>query len=94
LSTIQDNIQDNIQDKKINKKDSKTSEHQSSSRWTTEQKEKFETFWKIYPHYEGRSRKKDAKVHFFEKDYNEIMFSAKMLKWKTIMKPEDAHRIK
>lgn len=92
--TIQDNIQDNIQDKKINKKDSITSEHQSSSRWTTEQKEKFETFWKIYPHYEGRSRKKDAKVHFFEKDYNEMMFSAKMLKWKTIMHPDKAEYVK
>jgi hypothetical protein len=89
LSTIQDNIQDNIQDKKINKKDSKTSRHQSSSRWTTEQEEKFETFWKIYPHYQSRSRKKDTKTHFLETDYNELMFNTKMLKWKTIIHPEE-----
>lgn len=90
LSTIQDNIQDNIQDKKINKKDSKTSRHQSSSRWTTEQEEKFETFWKIYPHYQSRSVKKRTKTHFFEKDYDEMLFSAKMLKRYTIMRPDKA----
>lgn len=89
LSTIQDNIQDNIQEKKINKKDSKTSEHQSSSRWTNEQEEKFEAFWKIYPHYQSRSRKKDTKTHFLETDYNELMFNTKMLKWKTIIHPEE-----
>ena len=58
--------------------------------WSNEEKENFETFWKIYPHYDSRSRKKDAKAHFLEKDYNEIMFSAKMLKWKTIIHPEEA----
>lgn len=56
---------------------------------TDENKEKFEAFWKIYPHYQSRSRKKDTKTHFLETDYNELMFNTKMLKWKTIIHPEE-----
>lgn len=56
---------------------------------TDENKEKFEAFWKLYPHYQSRSRKKDTKTHFLETDYNELMFNTKMLKWKTIIHPEE-----
>lgn len=65
-------------------------ESQTSERRTEENKQKFETFWKIYPHYDSRSRKKDAKAHFLERDYDEIMFSVKMLKRKIIMHPDKA----
>lgn len=57
---------------------------------TRENKERFETFRKLYPHYESRSRKKDSKTHFLERDYDEMMFSAKMLKRKIIMHPDKA----
>ncbi len=73
---------------------SQTRSSVSRERWTDEDKAKFETFWKIYPHYESRSRKKDAKAHFLERDYDEMMFSAKMLKWKTIMHPDKAEFVK
>lgn len=93
--TIQDNIQDNIQEEKLKKDNSsKTQSSAKKKKRTKEQKEKFETFWKIYPHKDGRSIKKDAKTHFFEKDYNEMMFSAKMLKRKTIMHPDKAEYVK
>lgn len=62
----------------------------TSKRWTEENEQMFEAFRKTYPHYDGRSRKKDSKTHFLESDYNEIMFNAKMLKWKTIIHPEEA----
>ena len=65
-------------------------ESQTSERRTDEKREKFELFWKIYPHYQSRSRKKDTKSNFLERDYDEMMFSAKMLKWKTIMHPDKA----
>ena len=61
-----------------------------SKTWTSENKERFETFRKIYPHYESRSRKKDSKTHFLERDYDEMMFSVKMLKRKIIMHPDKA----
>lgn len=63
---------------------------QTSKRRTDVEKENFELFRKTYPHVDGRSRKKDTKTHFIETDYNEIMFSARMLKWKTIIHPEEA----
>lgn len=61
--------------------------------WTSENKERFETFRKIYPHYQSRSRKKDAKTHFLERDYNEMMFSVKMLKRETIIHPDKAQYV-
>lgn len=57
---------------------------------TDEQKEKFEAFRKLYPHYQSRSRRKDTQTHFFEKDYDELMFATKMAKWKVVMHPDEA----
>lgn len=77
-------------------KDIQTETHTSEKKdtRTAEQKENFETLWKIYPHYQSRSVKKNARVHFLEKDFNEMLFSAKIQKRKIRMKPEEQQYVK
>jgi len=45
---------------------------------TAEQTEAFERVWKEYPQ---KTHKKDARKHFLECDYDELMFDAKQKKW-------------
>ena len=47
--------------------------------FTPEQNEKFEALWKVYP---IKSKKELARKHFLEHDYDELMFDAKIRKWK------------
>lgn len=48
---------------------------------TKENKEKFETFWKEYPH-ARKGKKKESEQYFLKQDANEVLRQVAILKWK------------
>ena len=56
--------------------------------------EMFEIFWKTYPHYESRSKKKEAKKYRPTKDAKQLLTSGKILKRRVALGLQEAHRIK